>query len=93
MPGQAFSAAAVCTFFPSSSPRECPFPQFSTRQERRILCYLWEKHPAIASRSVHHVHAVSSRTIPSPPSRCQAARSPAAATRFATASETQKALS
>jgi hypothetical protein len=55
--------------------------------------YFWARHPEIAGGSVHHVHAVSSRATPSPPSRRQAARSPVAATRFATASETQKALS
>jgi hypothetical protein len=55
--------------------------------------YLWARHPAIAGGSVHHVHAVSSRATPSPPSRRQAARSPGAATRLATAPDTQKAFS
>ena len=31
--------------------------------------YLWARHPAIAGGNVHHVQAVSSRVIPSPPRR------------------------
>jgi hypothetical protein len=54
---------------------------------------LWASHPAIAGGSVHHVHAVSSRATPSPPSRRQAARSTAPTTRFTTVPGTQKALS
>jgi hypothetical protein len=57
------------------------------------LRYLWARHPAIAGGSVHHVHVVSSRATPSPPSRRQAARSAASATRLATVLDTQKALS
>src|SRR5690242_7391350 len=49
--------------------------------------------PSDRGRSVHHVHAVSSRAIPSPRSRRQAARSPAPTTPFTTAADTQKALS
>jgi hypothetical protein len=55
MPGQAFPAAAACTFFPSSFPRECPFSQFSTRPERRIVSYLWEKRPEIGAGNVHRI--------------------------------------
>ena len=55
--------------------------------------YLRAKHPEIAGGDVHHVHAVSFRATPSPPSRRQAARSPVAATRLATAPDTQTALS
>ncbi len=57
------------------------------------LRYLWARHPAIAGGSVHHVQAVSSRVTLSPPSRCQAARSPVPTTRLTTAPGTQKALS
>ena len=59
-------------------------------RDRDALTYLWARHPEIAGGDVHHVQAVSSRVIPSPPSRCQAAPSPAAATRFATAPETRR---
>ena len=55
--------------------------------------YLWAAHPAIAGGSVHHVHAVSSRLTPSPPSRCQAAWSSVPTTPFTTVPGTQKALS
>jgi hypothetical protein len=65
MLGQAFPAAAVCTFFPSSSPRECPFSQFSTWQARRILSHLREKRPEIVRRNVYGVHAVPLRLSPS----------------------------
>ena len=58
---------------------------------------LWAGHPEIAGVGVHHVQAVSSRATPSPLSRRQAARNPVcqarnpvAATRFTTASETQR---
>ena len=64
------------------------------REETRMhLRYLWARHPAIAGGSVHHVQAVSSRVTLSPPSRCQAARSPVPTTRLTTAPGTQKALS
>jgi hypothetical protein len=46
--------------------------------------------PSDRGGGVRHVHAVSSRVTPSPPSRRQAARKPVAATRFTTASETQR---
>src|SRR5262245_8036101 len=52
--------------------------------------YLWARRPAIADGGVHHVQAVSSRVTPSPPSRCWAGRRAVAATRFTTASETQR---
>jgi hypothetical protein len=51
------------------------------------------RHPEIAGGNVHHVQAVSSRAIASPPSRCRAARRAVAATRFTTVPTTQKALS
>jgi hypothetical protein len=54
------------------------------------LRYLWAAHPEIAGGNVHHVQAVSSRVTPSPPSRCQAARSRGFTTRLTTASETQR---
>ncbi len=57
------------------------------------LRYLRAKHPAIPSGGVHHVQAVSSRVTLSPPSRRQAARSPASTTRFTTVPDAQKALS
>ena len=58
----------------------------------RHLGYLWATHPEIADGSVHHVQAVSSRVTLSPPSRCQAARSPAPTTPFTTVPGTQKSL-
>src|SRR5271166_81582 len=57
------------------------------------LGYLRARRPAIPSSSVHQVQAVSSHAIPSPPSRCRAARRAVAATRFTTAPDTQGALS
>jgi hypothetical protein len=57
------------------------------------LRYLWARRPGIAGGSVHHVQAVSSSVTPSPPSRCQAAQSPAPTTPFTTVPDTQKALS
>jgi hypothetical protein len=57
------------------------------------LRYLWARHPETADGSVHHVQAVSSRVTPSPPSRYQAARSPAPTTPFTTVPDAQKALS
>ena|SRR5690349_9391225 len=50
---------------------------FSTNAMRSaaIWGYLWAKRPATEGGSVRHVHAVSSRAIPSPPSRRQAAPS------------------
>jgi hypothetical protein len=53
---------------------------------------LWAKHPKIAGSNLHHVHAVSSRVTPSPPSRRRAAQRAVAATRFTTVPETPKAL-
>lgn len=46
------------------------------------LGYLWARHPETAGGNVHQVQAVSSRAAPSPPSRRQAARSPAPTTPF-----------
>ena len=53
-------------------------------------CYLWARHPAISSRSVHHVQAVSSRLTPCPPSRCRGAPNRIAATCFATRLKRQR---
>jgi hypothetical protein len=64
------------------------------REETGIhLRDLWARRPAIAGSSVHHVHAVSSRAAPSPPSRRQAAQNPALTTPFTTVPDAQKALS
>ena len=54
---------------------------------------LWARRPAIAGGSVHYVHAVSSRVTTSSLSPCQGARSPVAASCFATVTDTPKALS
>ena len=62
-------------------------------RDRDALTYLWAMHPAIAGGSVRPVQAVSPRVTPSPPSRCQAARSRVVTTPLATAPGTQKALS
>jgi hypothetical protein len=57
------------------------------------LRYLWARRPAVAGGSVRHVHAVSSRATPSPPSRSQAARNAVTTTRFTTVPVTQRPLS
>src|SRR5215472_7483974 len=67
--------------------------RYGQEETGRCLWDLWARHPAIADDSVHHVQAVSSRVTPSPPSRCQAARSAAPTTSFTTVPDAQKALS
>jgi hypothetical protein len=56
------------------------------------LGYLRARRPEVADSSVHRVQAVSSRVTPSPPSRRQAAQSPAPTTPFTPVPDAQRAL-
>jgi hypothetical protein len=73
-----------------------PLPMSGTRPPARTSLRtaaprgLWARRPETAGGNVHPVHAGSSRIAVSPPSRCQAARSPAPTTPFTTVPGTQK---
>jgi hypothetical protein len=92
-PGSRMPQAAIERPWPNPGFRMFRLVQHEREETGMHLRYLWAAHPEIAGGSVHYVQAVSSRVIPSPPSRCRAARSLVAATRFTTVPETQKALS
>ena len=91
MLGQVFSAAAVCTFFPYASPRECPFSQFSANGKRDGSArYLWGKRPEIARGNVYGVpHRPAASQLVSPARALARCSGPA----LVTCPATRKALS